>query len=337
MGICCTVGGFLVAPGCAFDQQLHNDSNRSASEDTVTGEETIAGDSFRDGVYPAEPMPLKICTSEENPSGWQLPGEYDTLRTWVFQTLASTWGRVPGIAFDDVGECTTLTPDQYHLNLTLSPGDAGGCSRGASSCGIAGHVNNENRFRFVVVHEIGHRLGFPHEHQRADDPQCDWIKAALATDPNNGQLRQVSDLVLLTPAETYSVMNYCGDSLRAAKNWDYQPTAWDLLGAEMFYPMDRVYPVGCRANCVYTSNGVVVRSDGAITSSWTARGGLNVVMRWGTLEGESIAADALPNGPSNVDYTFVDPRGARWNGSGMVTKSDSLHAAIVTGITQSLL
>lgn len=43
----------------------------------------------------------------------------------------------------------------------------------------------------------------------------------------------------------------------------------------------------------------------------------------------SVSASLLPDGSSTFSYTFKDPRGTEFNGSGTVVKSNSVHTAFV--------
>jgi hypothetical protein len=100
---------------------------------------------------------------------------------------------------------------------------------------------------------------------------------------------------------------------------------------EMLYPSSRIYPIGCMNGCVFTANGAIVRTDGAITSDWTSRGAVAIFMRGGgsTTDELFVSASVLPDGRSTFPYTFKDPRGTQFNGSGIVVKSNSAHTAVI--------
>jgi hypothetical protein len=124
-------------------------------------------------------------------------------------------------------------------------------------------------------------------------------------------------------------MGYCATQNGRAPD-DWSPTARDLLGMEMLYPADRLYPVACEQGCLYTAAGLVVRASGTVTSDWTRRGGVGVVMQSGTSSGTTLPVAGLPSGTSWYSYTFTEPRGAQLVGGAWVNKSDALHTAILS-------
>lgn len=332
------------------------------------------------GDWSRRPMPLQICTEKNENNGSLSERVYSTWKTWVFDALAATWGRVPGISFKNVGECSSATSVDMKITL-IRGGGSGTCGGGVGDCtvsgmsdasGTDGNVSTiaEADLKRTTVHEVGHGLGLLHEHQMPGRPPlCPFEQSVLdgctrcinnnpcaAADFNNCFLDSktssqtltadqrnvaqsrindrtvISNAPVLTTYDPMSIMNYCA-GVNGRQAGDYQPTRLDLLGMEMLYPSDRTYPIGCDVNCFYSSDGVIVRSDGAITSDWTARGSVNVTMQWGSIVGRAVAAAALPNGTSTVTYTFKEPRGTSiMRGSGTVSKSDSLHAAIISSV-----
>jgi len=134
------------------------------------------------------------------------------------------------------------------------------------------------------VHEIGHGLGLPHEHQRTDRPSnistdcvdpnlpnADWV--------NGGNYRKLT-LTLLTQYDgKLSLMSYCRDFDQNGA-FDNPPSAlpspMDALGIEMMYPknFNRKPILSGFANAA--GSQFIVRSDVAtpMKVDWVARGGL---------------------------------------------------------------
>jgi hypothetical protein len=141
----------------------------------------------------------------------------------------------------------------------------------------------------------------------------------------------VSDAKVLTTYDPLSIMDYCNYT-NGRDRTDFTATALDRLGMEMLYPSTRTYGIGCGGGCLYSGDGVILRSNGAITSEWAARGAAGITMTWGAFVGASIPASLLPSDRSSLTYTFPEPRGTTRTGSGYVNKTDSLHGAIVSSL-----
>lgn len=150
----------------------------------------------------------------------------------VMQTLQNSWGAVANVSFQrvagrpadrpSVGVALTGSPyttggfsligpqpDNGVTDVLLYPcdestGSAVDCSRGWEG------------FRWSIIHEFGHVLGFNHEHQRPDTPSgvASWCEAASAAErkakPQENGI--VTGGVTLTPSyDGHSVMGYCRD------------------------------------------------------------------------------------------------------------------------------
>ena len=105
-----------------------------------------------------------------------------------------------------------------------------------------------------------------------------------------------------------SVVHYCSLFNGRDAN-DYTPTTLDFLGMKMLYPGGGDHPIRSEQGCFTTGDGVIVRSDGRITSDWWARGAARVTMAL-SLSGTHttwIGAEALPNGTAQVQsYLWND-------------------------------
>jgi hypothetical protein len=224
------------------------------------------------------------------------------------------------------------------------------------------------KIKAIVVHEVGHGLGLIHEHQMPGGSPCATVTVQLAaciscqdgtcppSDYDNclhpdvpstanpmhldsGEIAYAKDKVAnlspdtsarpLTPYDGLSVMDYCaGENGRDPT--DYMPTRLDLLGMEMLYPDNRSYPVGCGTACLYSSDGVIVRTGSTVTSDWTARGGVGIKLVGGAT---SFTIPPGIDGDGTVSLNFVDPRGTTRVASRPMHKSAGLYAAVVLAST----
>lgn len=175
----------------------------------------------------------------------------------------------------------------------------------------------------AMLHEVGHALSFPHEHGRADAEPCGSYTLGDATE------------TWLTVYDSDSIMNdtYCNTSGRL--------TELDKLGLEIAYASKFTnHPVAGRTSFSVDDDVLLLRTDDAVVTGWTARGAVagayeNGTATWyrdGTSQGNSLEYDAarLPSGISEMRATYRDFRGRQHSTvTQRVTADDGLHTALV--------
>jgi len=257
--------------------------------------------------------------------------QVDQAKTDIMSALAETWAAHSALTFSNVGTCpASLQPNTLKISLEWwapdGRGDAGaGVLRQGGWCGPGGvnsscivEANAIDYVKGIAVHEVGHGLGLPHEHQRANAAQDGWEVALCpyeqgeynkntADGGSDGDRQWNKDLYKLTTYDPDSVMNYCAKQTGGRAEFDHRLTDRDALGIEMLYPRNYVSPahrdltVVCGNHCINTGTGPVARTNGSITLGWTARGALDLSPTWNTPAG-GVKAQYLAVSNIPADY-----------------------------------
>jgi hypothetical protein len=157
--------------------------------------------------------------------------------------IQSTWGQVMGLDLNFVGSCPTTVPSNY-ISIYLRSNTGNG-SGGWGAAGLGGRLGadplwgnrtdiqlfaqrdrfiSDNRYRAIILHELGHVLGFYHESDRHDNlGEC-------VSEPSPG-----ATTGWITHYDPRSIMSPCS-VFYGRDPEDFMPTHLDELGAEMMYP-----------------------------------------------------------------------------------------------------
>jgi hypothetical protein len=192
-------------------------------------------------------------------------------------------------------------------------------------------------FRRQIAHEFGHTLGFYHEMERSDH----------SGETNCAAGTNAAGHITVVDRNSVMLWSYCLSPSEPEVREDVPLSPLDQLGAEMLYPKRYSgHPIACSDGCIRTSNGTVVRSNGAITTDWIQRGadtGAIGVPTWhygsstATNSDGRLRASSLSSGTQTVTMDFKDAYQRSHAGTGTVVKSDALHTAITQTAVNGLV
>ena len=246
----------------------------------------------------------ETCTCSDGLEGsWASTSTaFETTKRWYQEALEEQWGKYSDLTFVWHGDCPTSIPAHW-VPIRMVEGSSDGSIGGYASWGAGdrnGQTNwiqgtdpessitvnayengpfSEPQTKSMFVHEVGHVLGWPHEHERADRPMsfaaCDDLGKATTLPPNHTHL---------TEYDPDSIMNYCRDVNGDNQGDGYTPavsaslTAQDRAGAQMLFGFpdpftmpqryfcsevfDRLFVGRFDANA--TADALCLRSDGQI-------------------------------------------------------------------------
>lgn len=297
------------------------------------------------------------------------PAEFNGLSQQILQTLRATWQASSNVTFTGGGTClASAGTNTMKISLPRFVRNADGTVKfgtdgmpvldsahgqcGRDNCFVG--IGDPGRILDVAVHEVGHGLGFGHEHQRAvmgpNGPT--WEVALCAVEQQRevlglaGQRTPDISLIALTGFDPVSIMNYCGIP-NGRPAGDPSLSEGDKLGVEVLYPRSLVrQPLLSSSLLVGAGGALIGRNDLELRTDWLERSvpaavfGLDGV-RWRVDNlvasfGTTFPLLILPNygaGFHTVTGDFVDVFGRQQYvapfGTAPIVLNTGLHTAIV--------
>jgi hypothetical protein len=151
---------------------------------------------------------------------------YASIPTSAFNAeMSAGWVRATGLYFQDKGVCDPSMDPIVHVSLITRPGGSGtlGMQPNGGTLTVSAPDVNHISFAYIGIHEMGHILGFGHEHNRPDTHTGNY-EACIQQAPDQGSNQDGG--TLNTPPDSYSIMAYCGTS---------RLSFWDAVGAQQVY------------------------------------------------------------------------------------------------------
>ncbi len=347
-----------------------------AEEAVGTNTEKAAVWNFTSWQRQGNAYPLSVCFRQTHQSGGTATPDWAGDKARAQSAMAATWDAHSALSFQFQGDCASNPPSSWmpinlHYDSTAAlrsdgfgvPGDGNRLSSSTCfDCQVQINYGSAHwEFETIVVHEVGHALGFRHERSRADFPECRNLEAPPCT--SDAQCNISTEHCVngfcyvkqeLDTSGTYITANWDRESVM--NNWEcydarvhdsfpyYFLSHGDKVAVGILYPDSLARGAGSIGSWrgFHTTNGTLVRTDGSVVPDWAESGAATSLFnsmnwyRWvGAWSWYSSAVEAPPpaSGTWSVKFTFTDFWGRANSGVDTVIVDNNQH----TGVLMSTL
>jgi hypothetical protein len=228
--------------------------------DVTTDESALYGGGSLGALWSTTSIP--VC--------FRIAAGNDARKVLTREILEDTWSRVTPLRFTGFGTCTSSTPSALPNTIAVS---FVANSRGSSPVGTSSSQWNAleltsndtlQRFRYQVMHEFGHSLGFHHDQVRPDN----WsgTNPVYCDQFNPGEEGGFSGGITYTGADNLSVMSYCAGFATAL-------SARDVIGVRSAYSSSKSFSCQDLSDIYGIDAGISFQfAPASVQNDWIARG-----------------------------------------------------------------